>query len=250
MTEPLAGGGPGDGSGPERYFFVHVQKTAGTALQQRLRTQFPDEAIYPDESDGRPPNAVLVVEDLVERYRLRRDDIRVITGHFPLATTEVLRREFGDEFRTFTVLRDPVERTLSYLRHHRKLSAADRDLPLEAIYEDDFRYHGLIHNHMVKMLALTPEEMIAGVLTRVDFTPEHLERAKAALETVDVVGVQEEFEPFCDALADRFGWDLGDPLRANTTPEVEVTVVFTTVPAGELSTPAPPTVPTVRSVLS
>ncbi len=206
----------------ERFFFVHLQKTAGTALLARLRRQFPDEAIYPDESDGRPPNAVLVTADLVERMRVRGDQIQVITGHFPLCTTELL----GGGFTTFTVLRDPVERTLSYLRHHKKLSAADRDLPLEAIYEDDFRFAGLIHNHMVKMFSLTPEEMVADALTRVEFTPERLERAKRALDGVDVVGVQDHFEPFCDELSRRFGWDLGAPVRANTTESVAVSPAF------------------------
>ena len=43
----------------------------------------------------------------------------MVTGHFPLCTTELL----GGAFTTFTVLRDPVERTLSYLRHHRKIDA-------------------------------------------------------------------------------------------------------------------------------
>ncbi len=206
----------------QRFFFVHLQKTAGTALLARLRRQFPDEAIYPDESDGRPPNSVLVTADLAERMRIRGDQIRVVTGHFPLCTTELL----GGGFTTFTVLRDPVERTLSYLRHHQKLSAADRDLPLEAIYEDDFRFAGLIHNHMVKMFSLTVDEMVADALTRVGSTPERLERAKRALETVDVVGVQDEFEPFCDELGRRYGWDLGAPVRANVTRPVEVSDEF------------------------
>ncbi len=52
---------------------------------------------------------------LLERWKARRDEIRVVTGHFPLCVTELLDADFA----TFTVLRDPVERTLSYLRHHR-----------------------------------------------------------------------------------------------------------------------------------
>ena len=47
---------------------------------------------------------------------------------------------------------------------------------------------------MTKMLSLTPEEMDDGVLTRVEFTPERLERAKERLTEVDVVGLQEEFD--------------------------------------------------------
>lgn len=207
---------------PERFFFLHLQKTAGTALAKRLHHQFPDDAIYPDASDGSPPDSVLVVEHLAARVRARGDAIRVITGHFPLCTTEVL----GGGFTTFTVLRDPVERTLSYLRHQRVLGDAPADVPLEQIYDDDFRFHSLIHNHMVKMLSMTPAEATADALTRVEFTPERLTRAKAALDTVDAVGVQDDFEAFCRSLERRWGWDLGPPVRMNRTAEVPVAESF------------------------
>jgi hypothetical protein len=207
---------------PERFFFVHLQKTAGTTLQRRLAHQFDEVATYPGPGDGIAPDAVLLVDHLAARFAARRDEIRLVTGHFPLATTEVL----GVPFRTFTVLRDPVERTLSYLRHHRTLEPGDAERPLEDIYEDRFRFEGLIHNHQVKMLSLRPDEMPAGAMTVVHFTAEHLERAKAAIEAMDVVGVQDEFEPFCDALAGRFGWDLGDPHFSNRTRKVPVDDAF------------------------
>lgn len=209
-------------SEPQRAFFVHLQKTAGTTLFRRMRRHLGDAAVYPDASDGRPPETVLLVDHLLERWRARRSEIRVVTGHFPLCTTEVL----GVPFSTFTVLREPVERTLSFLRHHRARTPADRDVPLEVIYEDDIRFHGLVHNHMVKMFALRAEEMVAGCMTRVDFTRAHLDRAKERLESVDVVGLQEDFEPFCAELAARFGWDLGPPEHTNRTEPVDVSPAF------------------------
>jgi hypothetical protein len=124
------------------------------------------------------------------------------------------------------VLREPVERTLSYLRHHRKLTPGDAHLSLEEVYEDPLRYDRLVHNHMVKMLGMTAEEMTAWVMTTVDFTPAHLERAKQQLAAVDVVGVQEDFEPFCAELEARFGWDLGPPVVANDTPHEPVSDAF------------------------
>jgi hypothetical protein len=206
----------------QRYFFVHLQKTAGTALLRRMRAAFGEQAIYPDASDGDVVDAVLVHEHLAERFAVRADEIRVVTGHFPLCVAEMLPADF----KTMTVLRDPVERTLSYLRHHRKLRQEDRETPIEAIYDDPFRYHGLIHNHMVKMFALTEETMTAGALTHVEFVPEHLELAKQRLATVDVIGVQERFDDFCAEVERRFGWDLGPPLYANRTDPVEVSDAF------------------------
>ena len=210
-----------DGS---RFFFVHVQKTAGTALFKRLKRYFGERAVYPDASDGDLVAVVpqLSVDVLRQRWQERRHEIRVVTGHFPLCTTELL----GERFTTLTVLREPVERTLSYLRHHRMLTPADRDKSLEAIYEDDFRYQTLIHNHMVKMFSLTPGEMTDGALTPIEFTPAHLARAKEQVATVDWVGLQEHFEEFCDNLQQRLGWDLGGPLHANRTEPVDVSSSF------------------------
>jgi Sulfotransferase family len=207
-----------------RFFFAHVQKTAGTALFKRLKRHFGDQAVYPDVSDGDLVTVVpqLSVDVLMARWSERRDEIRVVTGHFPLCTTELL----GGGFTTLTVLREPVERTLSYLRHHRKLTPADEGKTLEAVYEDQFRFRTLVQNHMVKMFALTTDEMTDGALTPIEFTPAHLDRAKRRLTTVDVLGLQERFGEFCDDLQQRFGWQLGRSVHANRTEPVAVPARF------------------------
>lgn len=226
-------------SGPydeRRFFFAHVQKAAGTSLFVRLQRQFQREQIYPDETDvqvgagGTEPRLprlgpTLLVSRLLERYGARRDEIRVVTGHFPLRTTELL----GDAFTTFTLLRNPVERTLSSLRHHQLRTPADRGRPLEELYEDPVRFHGLIHNHMVKMFSLSPEEILAGngIMARVDeFTAARLEDAKTRLAGVTVVGLDDHLEEFCGELSERFGWQLGPGVHANRTEPVAVARSF------------------------
>jgi hypothetical protein len=206
----------------DRFFFSHVQKTAGTSLIRRLRRHFGQAGVYPNKTDGDIVACVISVDHLLERWRARGDEIRFVSGHFPLCTAELL----GGGFTTLTLLREPVERTLSYLRHHRIMTPADRDSPLETIYHDSFRFHGLVHNHMVKMFSLTQADMSDGVLTRVDFTPEHLELAKERLAAVDVLGLQEDFDEFCAELVRRFGWRLGEPLHANRTEAFEVSDAF------------------------
>jgi hypothetical protein len=203
--------------GNRRFFFLHLQKTAGTALWRRLQHQFPPEAVYPGPDDGRPPETVLSVPHLVARWRLRHDEIRIVTGHFPLCTTELL----DAPFTTLTLLRDPVERTLSYLRHHREQTPADGDRSLDEIYSDPVRFE-LLHNHMVKMLSLDAAEMTDGALTHIEFTADRLERAKQRLREIDVLGFQEHFEEFCEELTGRFGWDLGRKVFMNRTAPVEV----------------------------
>jgi hypothetical protein len=216
--------GTDDTGQASRFFFIHVQKTGGTALFKRLKHQFGERAVYPDTSDGDVVAVApqLSVDVLLARWRVRSDEIRVVTGHFPLCTKDLL----GGAFTTLTILREPVARTLSYLRHHQKLTPADHDKSLEAIYEDEFRFQALVHNHMVKMFCLTPGEMTDGMLTATAFTPAHLERAKRQLATVDALGLQERFDEFCEYLELRFGWQLGAPLHANRTRPTAVSEAF------------------------
>ena len=76
-------------SGAPRAFFVHVQKAAGTSLIYRLRRVLDRSQIYPDASDGSPElvASVISVEHLLRRWPERRDQVQVVTGHFPLRTT-------------------------------------------------------------------------------------------------------------------------------------------------------------------
>ncbi|MQA73279.1 MAG: hypothetical protein GEU88_02820 [Solirubrobacterales bacterium] len=169
--------------------------------------------------DGTDPVKLnLSIDHLRERLAARGDQIRVITGHLPLRTTDLI----DGRFTTLTLLREPVERTLSYLRERqarRPAAGGSR----EEMYDD---LHGLTANEMTKVLVLTPQEMRASMFTPPKLTRDHRERAKEALAGIDAVGLQEHFEEFCDELAARFGWSLGPPVTVNATAPVEVSESF------------------------
>lgn len=212
-----------DTTEPQRFFVVHMMKTGGTTLRDRLGHHFGPEGVYPNRTDG--PHifkAVLSVDYLRDRWTARGDEIRVVAGHFPLCVAGLL----GVPFTTLTVLREPVERTLSFLRHHRERTPADRHKSLEQIYAEPLRFHGQAHNHMTKMLSMTVDELDDGMLAKVEYTPERLDRAKAALRGLDLVGVQEDLEPFFAELGRRFRLDLGPPLHVNTSTPVDVSDDF------------------------
>ena len=201
---------------PTRFFVAHLQKTAGTTLRDRFRATLPEHTIYPNASDGRDKRiSVISLGHLLERWRARREEIRLVAGHFPLSTTELLDADFV----TLSILREPVDRTLSYLRHQKKLNRDDRELPLEAIYDDPFRFNGLVRNHMVRMFSIGAAEMERGdgVLTDTPDTPERLERAKQAVWGLDGYGLQSRFEEFWDVFAPRYGLEIGEPQRSNAT---------------------------------
>lgn len=200
-----------------RWFFVHLQKTAGTALFRRLRHGLGTEAVYPLPEEQGTPATVLSVERLQDRLGETGEQFRVVTGHFPLATVDRL----GGTWETFTILRDPIERVLSFVRHQREVEPRFRGWSLEAIYDDPISRGPLVRDHMVRMLSLRDEEMTDGALTPVDLDPGRLDAAVDALEhRIDVWGVQERFEELCDRLQARFGWDLGPPVFMNRTTPV------------------------------
>lgn len=197
-----------------RYFFVHLQKTAGTALLKRLRHHFGPDAVYPRPTEQGTPMAVLDVDHLCRVDAARPGAYQVLTGHFPLGVIDLL----AGPFATFTVLRDPVERVLSFLRHQREVEPRFAAASLEAVYDDAVSRSGLVDNHMVKMLSLRGSDLTAGALTPVTVDDAWLHRAEAALEErIDVMGLQEHFDVFCQDLERRFGWDLGPPLFMNRT---------------------------------
>lgn len=207
---------------PERkpLFFVHLLKTAGTSLFKRWPRAFAPEAIYPNETDGDPVVVApqIDVDHLLARWKVRGDEIRLLAGHFPLCTAELLDRDFA----TVTVLREPVERTLSFLRHHRQRTPADVDRPLEDIYCEQPRFDWLVHNHMAKMISLRREDMTGGMFTEADLDATDLERAKERLEGMDLVGLTTEMDTFCHELQERFRIDLGAPVHANRTATVPI----------------------------
>jgi hypothetical protein len=201
-------------SDPQRFFFVHMQKTAGTALFQRLKLHLDRASIYPPVASAGTIAASIDVAMLERYFGEHRDELRVITGHLPLCVADLL----GVPFSTFTVLRDPVERTLSFLRDNKAREPKAREMSLEAIYSDPHLFHGLIQNHMVKMLSLSAAEMTHGIMTHVEFDAERLELAKHNLaEKIGVVGLQDQFDDFCGELTRRYGLDLGPPRFANRT---------------------------------
>lgn len=211
------GGAATDGT---RFFVAHMQKTAGTTLRDRLRATFAEDEIYPNASDGNDARiSVISVRHLQERWRARGDGIRLLTGHFPVRTVELL--DPPAPFVTVTVLRDPIDRTLSFLRHQaaRRQRGATEDTPLVELYDDPFRREAMLQNHMTRMLSLAPEEMGPGdgVLASVPYTAERLSMAKDALAALDLFGLQHRLEEFCDELGARYGLDTGTPLRSNTT---------------------------------
>ena len=207
---------------PPRAFFVHLMRTGGTTLEQQLRRAFARPEVYPNPDLDFPGGDImrhLDVSYLLALPAERLDAIRLYYGHFPYVVTELLPVPVV----TFTVLRDPVERTMSLLRIMREQREGFAERTLEEIYDDANVFPRLVHDHQTKLFSMTAADRPHDYRDEITVDAGRLELAKRNLERVDVVGVTEHYGDFLAALRDRFGWqiDAGARMNAASAPEGE-----------------------------
>ncbi len=181
--------------------FIHIAKTAGGTLRQLAARSVGRAASYPDRSvdpEGSYRNSERLVDLPAERLR----SLRLISGHFPFSVAGLL----PIETRTVTVLREPVDRSISYLKRYKEINDIEEDL--EEIYDrDPVLVARFMRNHQTKVFSLEPAETIGPFYRIVDTDRAALTRAKQNLDQVEVVGFQHDFDRLVALVRDRFGWD-------------------------------------------
>jgi len=203
-----------------RYFFIHCAKTGGTSLNNQLRTIFSEQETYPTKAEKRANFGAITNLDDLKKSLESRPDVRFVTGHFPYWAKDII----GLDVKTFTLLREPVARTLSALRFDKKMYR--KDMTLEQIYDHPMRFRFRFQNPMVKLFSLDPTSQPEGLLQFVDFTEDHLKKARQNLRKIDVVGLTEDYENFCTDLEKTFSWDLGRIRHDNQTEKDPVSPAF------------------------
>ena len=167
--------------------FIHLLKTGGTALVSHLRRLLPPELCLTG----------LYLDHLVAVPGYALDGAAVIAGHLPYEAVELLPAHGA----ICTVLRDPVERTLSHYSHlsrHPDVRRHHPDLSLER-YLQAPEWQGHASNHQARRLVLRIG--ITGAWR--DFSPR--ERLKSLGWDFSA-----DFPHPLDALLDRVPLDLPD----------------------------------------
>jgi hypothetical protein len=119
-------------------------------------------------------------------------------------------------------LREPVARTVSVLKHFKRVEARFRDCTLEAIYDDRQIFRFFIENHQTKVFSLVPSDNEVAINCGLTLDDARYERARASLARVDVLGLTEAYDNFVDEAQRRFGWwaqGVDRDIRSNVSTE-------------------------------
>lgn len=146
-----------------RFLFIHVMKTGGTSFGHLLRSNFkqseryPDAVLPPDSDMFKRAEAYTHVPRLIQDVNRMADSLRIVRGHVPYAVRSLLEGEFV----AMTILRNPVERTFSYLKHCRKYHYEHIGLPMEQIYEQPWFFESFMHNYQTKIFSMSAQEALS-----------------------------------------------------------------------------------------
>lgn len=224
-----------------RYFFIHLMKTGGTTFASYVRQNFGRDEIY--GLDNRAPEVTkqrnyVNVHELLRHSEARTT--RFLQGHFPFVVAGLVGCD-----TTLTLLRDPVERTISFLHHAQRHHPEHQSFSMERIYEDSWYYPRFVDSYQLRMFSMTADEALTEPAATEGFAPfgtsqmlyeaygpapieiidvdeSRLEQARENLSTVDVVGLTEEYGDFLVELEGRFGWRTKRVRRRNTSERVDV----------------------------
>ncbi len=211
----------------QRYFFVHIQKTAGVSLRQHLIANLGRERIYPamEGTGGEAMQGFLTSylsgALLTSLPRWALEEFLLFHGHMPFTTTR--RLPFDRPLKVFTILREPIERTISVLGQKKRHRPEFKDASLEDIYTDESIHAGQILNHQTKIFAVPDDSDALGGYAPYPVGPAELERAKENLATLEVIGLMSDMQGFLDNLGSTFSWNmLEEDVRENVGHKTEV----------------------------
>lgn len=176
--------------------FLHVQKTAGSTLHNIIARQYPKRNTF---------NIYNTIHDLEKFERLstgEKEKIRLVKGHFPFG----LHEQLSGSSEYITILRDPVERTISHFYHARE----DRThWHYKTLNEKNYTLAEALEKGVMPNLDNNMVRMISGN-NRAPYgecSEAMLEKAMHNLENhFSVIGLQTRFDEFIHQAAQRFGW--------------------------------------------
>lgn len=193
-------------TGSQTVRFLHVPKTAGTSVNGILETIYTAFEIFDFSGD--------VTSDLVRLRALApadRSRLRLFRGHAP----RYLREPDVDQARTFTLLREPVARVVSFCRHvaEGKSDYLRSSFPPEGFDLDKFLGSGCEELSNFQSRMLLGEGDYASIDSLRDDPRALQDRLVKVINGLRLAGIQEKFEESMLLLGRCFGWRVDLPRK-------------------------------------
>lgn len=206
-------------------YFMHIAKTGGVSLHEAIAHHF-------GPYDTAPVYMTHQLAALVADHPEALDRYRFVRGHLGSAPF----RHLAEPPVTLTMLRDPLDRTLSHFEHVARNAghwAYKRGLPSSPSLEDFLRFdltRNMVTDHQVRNVGqdfdLTSPIRVGGerlhpnlgwLLANCPAGDGVLDRAKDRLAGFAWVGLTERFAESLAALDRVMGWERSEELVLNTS---------------------------------
>jgi len=191
--------------------YIHIPKCAGSTALGILHPLFKDEEIFRQRGSVIQEYGWLRDKSDEEKMRLR-----LVCGHMCYGWHEALAE--GQPYTYITLLRDPVNRVLSFCRYVERFSWHTMNEVMLDFDSDWAKFVSsgrcrAVDNGMVRILCGADQMWQADKrgdmkLPYGSITEEHLEMAKENLKRFAVIGITEQFDLFMHQLRAQFGWEV------------------------------------------
>lgn len=171
-----------------KYFFLHIPKTAGTSLFTLFRSILGEEQVYQVRD-------VNIGKQRAEAIK----SLALVGGHL---TYDQMQLYFERERYRFTFLRQPVERFLSMYYYYRSVEEVTLDLTVRMAKNMDLDTYidWLLESEEYQHVRIAQTWYLTGGLMTKMSVPERIDLAKENLASLDFVGITEYMADSLDLL--------------------------------------------------